>query len=293
MKSASRPTVVVIGSANMDLLSRVKTFPQPGETRSGDALRQRPGGKGANQAIAAAECGARVSFIGNIGHGAFGDVLVQGLERAGIDLTHLARSSKLPAGTALILLNEAGENQIVVTRSSNDLVSSAQIRRAKRLIQKADAVLLQMEIPWVSVQTAIEIAHTAGVPVILNPAPVAKPLPKSALSKVTCLTPNEHELAILTGRPTKTVPEIESAATSLLSQGVLNVVVTCGARGAFWASKEGEKWVTAPVVKVIDSVGAGDIFNGYLVSQIMIGNDFESALNKAVRFSSKRLMKKR
>jgi len=293
MKSASRPTVVVIGSANMDLLTRVKTFPHPGETRSGDALRQRPGGKGANQAIAAAQCGAKVSFIGNIGHGALGDILVQGLEREGIDLTHLARSSRLPAGTALILLNEAGENQIVVTRSSNDLVSPAQIRRAKRLIQGADAVLLQMEIPWASVQTAIEIAYSAGVPVILNPAPVTKPLLKSALSKVTWLTPNEHELAILTGRPTKTAPEIESAAASLLAQSVLNVVVTCGARGAFWASKEGGKWVSAPVVKVIDTVGAGDFLNGSLASQLLIGNDFESALNKAVRFSSKQLTKKR
>ncbi len=292
MKSASRPTVVVIGSANMDLLSRVKTFPRPGETRSGDALQQRPGGKGANQAIAAARCGAKVSFIGNIGHGAFGDVLVQGLEREGIDLTHLARSSRLPAGTALILLNEAGENQIVVTRSSNDLVSPAQIRRAKRLIQGAEMMLLQMEIPWASVQTAIEIAHAAGVPVILNPAPVTQSLPKGVLSKITWLTPNEHELAILTGQRVDSPAEIEAAAGWLLAQGVPNVVVTCGARGAFWASKTTRKWAPAPVVKVIDTVGAGDFFNGAFAFNLAAGRGALGALDASIRIASAKVAQK-
>jgi ribokinase len=292
MKSASRPTVVVIGSANMDLLSRVKTFPRPGETRSGDALQQRPGGKGVNQAIAAARCGAKVSFIGNIGHGAFGDVLVQGLEREGIDLTHLARSSRLPAGTALILLNEAGENQIVVTRSSNDLVSPAQIRRAKKLIQGADMVLLQMEIPWASVQAAIEIAHAAGVPVILTPAPVTQPLPKGVLSKITWLTPNEHELAILTGQRVDSPAEIEAAAGWLLAQGVPNVVVTCGARGAFWASKTTRKWAPAPVVKVIDTVGAGDFFNGAFAFNLAAGRGALGALDASIRIASAKVAQK-
>ena len=286
-------TLVVIGSANMDLISHVKQFPAPGETRSGSALVQRPGGKGANQAIAAARNGAKVSFIGNIGRDVFGDVLVRNLKQAGVNLKYLARSAQTPAGTALILLDEARENQIVVTRSSNDLVSPEQVMKAKPLIEKAGAVLLQMEIPYSTVEAAIDLAFAAGVPVILNPAPVIKPLPKKLLRKIFCLTPNEHELAVLTGKNTETPDAITSSARILYSQGVENVAVTCGARGVFWGSKAGEKWIPAPVVKLNDSVGAGDFFNGALAAGLVSGKKFIDCLNKGVLFASKQIAIKR
>lgn len=288
------PSLVVIGSANMDLISHVKQFPAPGETRSGSALVQRPGGKGANQAIAAALNGAKVSFIGNIGRDVFGDALVHNLKQAGVNLKYLARSAEAPAGTALILLDEARENQIVVTRSSNDLVSPEQVMKAKPLIEKAGAVLLQMEIPYPTVEAAIILAYSVGVPVILNPAPVVKPLSKKLLRKISWLTPNKLELSVLSQVGSlETAGEIMAAARDLQAQGVENVAVTCGARGVFWVSKEGEKWIPAPVVKLNDSVGAGDFFNGGLAAWLVAGEKFIDCLNKGVLFASNQIAKKR
>jgi len=292
MSSARKP-LIVIGSANMDLLTRVPSFPCPGETMPGSALQQRPGGKGANQAVAAARTGAPVSFVGNIGAGAFGDALVVNLELAGIDLSRLERSAKVPAGTALILLNKAGENQIVVTRSSNDLVSPAQIKRARRLIQGAGMLLLQLEIPLASVEAAITIAHAAKVPVILNPAPCEAPLSRKLLAQVDWLTPNEHELAMLTGKRATKPGEVEAAARLLVRQGARNVVVTCGASGACWVTHDKVTWFPAPRVKVIDTVGAGDCFNGVLAAQLLAGQHANQALVQAVAGASKEISSSR
>jgi ribokinase len=282
MRSLSKP-LIVIGSANMDLVTRVHAFPQQGETRPGSALEQHPGGKGANQAVAAARAGAKVSFIGNIGHGAFGDALVAGLVKESIDLTHLRRSKELPAGTALILLNAEGENQIVVTRSSNDLVNTAQIRQAKPLIQQAGLLLVQLEVPLAAVTAAISLAHKAKVPVMLNPAPITQPLPKSLLKQVTWLTPNEHELAVLTGSTVRTKEQIEQGARKLLSVGMPNIVVTCGARGACWVSANGTRWFPARKVKVVDTVGAGDCFSGALAAGLTRGLLPAAAIQQAVQ----------
>lgn len=285
MPSTHKP-LVVIGSANMDLLTRVQAFPRPGETMPGSALLQRPGGKGANQAIAAAQAGAPVSFIGNIGTGAFGDALVANLEQAGIDLFHLERSSKLPAGTALILLKEAGENEIVVTQSSNELVSVAQIKRSKQLIQSAGMVLLQLEIPLASVQAAIALAHAAKVPVVLNPAPCTKPLPSKILKQIDWLTPNEHELAALTGKRVKSMTDVAVAAQHLLSQGARNVIVTCGAKGACWVTGDQVTWFPAPRVKVIDTVGAGDCFSGVFAAEMCARKTVNQAISLAISRAS-------
>ncbi|MGV3756410.1 MAG: ribokinase [Verrucomicrobiota bacterium] len=282
MRSMRKP-LVVLGSANMDLVTRMNVFPQPGETRPGSALEQHPGGKGANQAVAAARAGTKVGFIGNIGHGSFGDTLVSGLAKEGIDLTHLRRSKELPAGTALILLNRAGENQIVVTRSSNELVSAAQVRQAKPLIQQAGLLLVQLEVPLAAVTTAISLAHKAKVPVMLNPAPISRPLPKRLLAQVTWLTPNEHELAVLTGVTARTKEQLEQGAQKLLSAGVPNIVVTCGARGACWVSANTTRWFPARKVKVVDTVGAGDCFSGVLAAGLTRGLPPEAAIRKAVQ----------
>ncbi len=282
MISTCKP-LVVLGSANMDLVTRVHAFPQPGETHPGSGLEQHPGGKGANQAVAAARAGAKVSFIGNIGHGAFGDELVSGLVKESIDLTHLRRSDRLPAGTALILLNAAGENQIVVTRSSNELVSAAQVHQAKPLIQQAGLLLVQLEVPLAAVTAAIALAHKAKVPVMLNPAPITRPLPKSLLKQVTWLTPNEHELAVLTRSTVRTKEQVEQGARKLLSVGLPNIVVTCGARGACWVSANGTRWFPARKVKVVDTVGAGDCFSGVLAAGLTRGLLPAIAIQEAVQ----------
>lgn len=284
--SSTRKPLVVLGSANMDLVTRMDAFPQPGETRPGSALEQHPGGKGANQAVAAARAGAKVSFIGNIGHGAFGDALVSGLEKGSIDLTHLRRSKKLPAGTALILLNAAGENQIVVTRSSNELVNAAQVRQAKALIQQAGMLQVQLEVPLAAVTAAIAIAHKAKVPVLLNPAPITGPLPKSLLKQVTWLTPNEHELSVLTGVTARTEKQVELGAQKLLRAGIPNVVVTCGARGACWVSAAGAHWFPARKVKAVDTLGAGDCFSGVLAARLGQGDEPAQAIRTAIAAAS-------
>lgn len=285
MRSPSKP-LVVIGSANMDLVTRVAVFPQAGETLPGSALELHPGGKGANQAVAAVRAGAKVSFIGNIGHGAFGDILVSGLVKEGIALSYLRRISKLPAGTALILLNQAGENQIVVTRSSNDLVNVAQVRSAKPLLQKAGMLLLQLEIPLRAVTAAISVACAAKVPVMLNPAPVTRPLPVRLLKQVAWLTPNEHELAVLTGQPASSPQQVDQGAQKLRSLDVVNVVVTCGARGACWVSAAGIRWFPARKVKVVDTVGAGDCFSGVLAARILAGDETAQAIRTAITAAS-------
>lgn len=287
-----RRQLVVIGSANMDLVTRVKEFPQPGETTTGSALELHPGGKGANQAVAAARAGAKVSFIGNIGEGAFGDVLVDGLKKEGIDLKYLERSRKLPAGTAVILLNAQGENQIIVTRSSNDLVNAAQVRKARTLIASAGMVLLQLEVPFAAVRQAIFLAHAAKAPVMLNPAPVMQALPKSLLVKLDWLTPNEHELAVLTKSAVRTKAEIQNAAQSLLRAGVKNIVVTCGAKGACWVSARGSQWFPAQEVKVVDTVGAGDCFSGSLAAALALGSDPGEAICRAVNTATMKVTRK-
>ncbi|HEY1171709.1 MAG TPA: ribokinase [Verrucomicrobiae bacterium] len=280
--SSPRKQVVVIGSANMDLVTRVREFPRPGETIAGSALEQHPGGKGANQAVAAARAGAKVSFIGNIGRGAIGDALVAGLKKERIDLMHLERSRELPAGTAVILLNQRGENQIVVTRSSNDLVSVDQVHEAKKTIQQAGMVLLQLEVPLAAVREAVAIAHKSGVPVMLNPAPIAEALPEVLLEKVDWLTPNERELTVLAKTKVSTKAEIETAARKLLRTGVKNVVVTCGARGACWVSLTGTQWIPAKRVKAVDTVGAGDCFSGTLAAALVHGDEPAGAIRYAV-----------
>lgn len=292
MKSARKP-LVVIGSANMDLLTRVREFPRAGETMPGSALIQRPGGKGANQAVAAAKAGADVSFVGNIGQGAFGDALVARLEQAKVRTDNLERSGKLPAGTALILLNEAGENEIVVTRSSNDLVSPAQIRRVQRVIQSAGMVLLQLEIPRASVELAITLAARAKVPVMLNPAPCVAPLSEKLLLLVDWLTPNEHELAVLSGRKVQTKAEVEAAGRLLVTQGARNVVVTCGEKGACWIGSEKVSWFVAPQVKVLDTVGAGDCFNGVFAAHLLAGKSVDKAISQAVTSASRLISRRR
>jgi ribokinase len=248
--------IVVVGSINMDLVTQAPRFVGPGETILGERFLTVPGGKGANQAVAAARLGAEVALVGATGDDAFGRQLRQGLAAENIDLSHTTQLDDCASGTASITV-AGGENQIIVVPAANARVTPAQVEQAKALIARADAVLVQMEIPLETVEATLRLGHRLGVPVILNPAPAQK-LPSEWLRLARYVTPNQHELAILLG----TDPDEDFHA--LMQRAPVPVVLTRGGEGA-WYREQGE-----PIhqrgfnVAVVDSTGAGDTFNAAL-----------------------------
>ena len=248
--------IVVVGSINMDLVTQAPRFVGPGETILGERFLTVPGGKGANQAVAAARLGAEVALVGATGDDAFGRQLRQGLAAENIDLSHTTQLDDCASGTASITV-AGGENQIIVVPAANARVTPAQVEQAKALIARADAVLVQMEIPLETVEATLRLGHRFGVPVILNPAPAQK-LPSEWLRLARYVTPNQHELAILLG----TDPDEDFHA--LMQRAPVPVVLTRGGEGA-WYREQGE-----PIhqrgfnVAVVDSTGAGDTFNAAL-----------------------------
>lgn len=273
--------VVVVGSANTDLVIRAPRLPLAGETVTGGRFEIVAGGKGANQAVAAARAGARVTFIANIGCDPFGDATLKELRRAGVDTHYVARSPSVRSGTAVIMVGQRGENLIAVAPGSNDALVPEHIDAAVPAIRAARCLAAQLEIPLATVRRAIRLANRHDVPVLLNPAP-ARPLPRALLKQATWLTPNESELAVLTGLPTRNKSEVETAARRLRMQGVKNILVTCGARGVCWCSGAGTRWFPAPKVRASDTVGAGDCFSGAFATAVAEGKATEQAIRFAV-----------
>ncbi len=263
--------IVVVGSINMDLVTQAERFVGPGETILGQQFLTVPGGKGANQAVAAARLGAEVALLGSTGDDAFGQQLRQGLAAEGVDLAHVRVLEDCASGTASITV-AGGENQIIVVPAANARVTPAQVERAQALIARADAVLVQMEIPLETVDATLRLGQRLGIPVILNPAP-AQPLPDDWLRRTRYLTPNQHELAIvLGGDPTEDF-------RALMQRAPCPVVLTRGADGA-WFRETGEPLHQAALpVKVVDSTGAGDTFNAALA--VFLAEGLDTAVRKA------------
>ena len=253
--------VTVVGSLNMDLIARSPRIPQPGETIIGGDFHTAPGGKGANQAVAAARLGARVSMIGRVGRDAFAGPLLDNLSAAGVDHTFVIQDSEAATGVALIVVDDAGENSIVVASGANMRLSPADVDGAEAVIADADALLLQLESPLETVIRAAEVARAHGVTVILNPAP-ARSLPAELLAMVDVLIPNESETSLLTGLPVSNQAEAETAATALRELGVGTVILTLGERGALLAREEEAEQVPAFEVTPVDTTAAGDAFVG-------------------------------
>ncbi|TPG09745.1 ribokinase [Rhodanobacter glycinis] len=248
--------IVVVGSINMDLVTQASRFVGPGETILGERFITVPGGKGANQAVAAARLGAEVALVGATGDDAFGRQLRQGLAAENIDLTRVAQLDDCASGTASITV-AGGENQIIVVPAANARVTPAQVEQAQALIARADAVLVQMEIPLDAVEATLRLGHQFGVPVILNPAPAQK-LPAAWLQLARYVTPNQHELAILLGA------DPDEDFRTLMQRAPCPVVLTRGAEGA-WYREQGEPIHESGFqVNVVDSTGAGDTFNAAL-----------------------------
>jgi ribokinase len=272
-------SIVVVGSSNTDMIVTSARIPKPGETVLGGGFAMAAGGKGANQAVGAARAGGRVTFIGRVGRDAFGERAVRGLAADGIDVTRVVRDAVRPSGVALIVVARDGENSIAVAPGANAALSAADVRASARAFEGADIVLLQLEVPAEAVGAAVALAAKKRVPVILNPAP-ARRLERALLERVSILTPNEHEAALLAGVPVDGETSAARAAGLLRGRGVETVIITLGARGAFVAGPGFTGLVPGFKVKAVDTTAAGDIFNGALAVAIGEGK----ALPDAVRF---------
>jgi len=261
--SRAKPHLLVVGSSNTDLVIQCAKLPKLGETLLGGAFTRCAGGKGANQAVAAARAGARVTFIGAHGDDDFGRAAKAGLRREGIDVRYFRERRGVPSGVALILVGGRDrQNLIAVARSANDKLSAADVHAAWPAFQKADAVVAQLEVPLVAVLAAAQLAAEAGIPFILNPAPARK-LPARLLRLVDTLTPNEHE-------------------ARMVGAGARRMVVTLGSRGV----RIGSLRVPAPKVKPVDTVGAGDCFTAWLAVGLAEGLPIEAAARWAVQAAS-------
>ncbi len=273
--------VVVVGSLNMDLVARAPHIPQPGETILGRDFHTLPGGKGANQAVAAARLGARVTMVGRVGNDAFARLLLDNLVAAGIDHTCVIQDFRAATGVALIVVDAAGQNTIVVASGANARLSPADVEAAEAAIAKADVLLLQLETPLETVTRAAQIAHAHGATVILNPSP-AQPLPPALLSLVDVLVVNESETALLTGLPIDSRARVEAAAGVLRESGVGVVILTLGERGALLAQAGGVQAFPAFMVTAVDTTAAGDAFMGGLAVALAEGE----SLDEGVRWGS-------
>jgi ribokinase len=276
------PRIVVVGSLNMDLVTRAARRPQRGETLLGESFGMFVGGKGLNQAIAAARQGAAVRMVGRVGADDFGRRLRQTLEVAGVDAQFVAADAAAGTGVATIVLDAEGDNSIIVVPGANGRVGADDVGRAAAAIADADVLMLQLEVPVEAVMRAAEIARAAGVRVLLNPAPApARPLPDELLRLVDVLTPNETETEILTGLSAADDESAVRAAAALRARGVGAVVLTLGARGALLADGERSVHVPSYVVQVVDTTAAGDAFCGALAAQLAQGRTLEAAVSYA------------
>jgi ribokinase len=252
------PSLLVIGSLNADLVVCAPRFPKPGETISGEDLQVFPGGKGANQAVAAARLGTQVSMLGRVGRDNFGDYLLDNLKSNNVD-TSLVQRDNASTGAAIIVVDADGQNSILLSPGANGKVSTSDVEHAS--FSTFDLLLLQLEIPTPTVLRAAQLARQSGVRVLLNPAP-AKELPDELIALADFLIPNETELSLLTGMQVNDAPSAEAAAKQLLARGAQNVIVTLGSKGALIVDKHTVAHVDAFKVDVVDTTAAGDSFIG-------------------------------
>ncbi|MGH3348287.1 MAG: ribokinase [Nocardioides sp.] len=270
--------VVVLGSLNVDLVTTVRSLPRPGETVAGDDLRRLPGGKGANQAVAAARAGATVRMCGACGVDDAGDLVVTALADDGVDVTGIRRLDGVATGTATVIVDDRGENVIAIGPGANARLTGTDADGASADLVPGDVLLLQMEVPSMVVRRAAGTARRKGATVVLNAAPADQPV-DGVLEAVDVLVVNEHEIRTLAesngGRPA-------DHARRLAARHGLAVVVTLGVDGALLVDGAGLHTFAAPAVTAIDTVGAGDTFTGYVAAAVARGEDLPSAVSRSV-----------
>jgi ribokinase len=277
--------ILVIGSSNTDMVIKTKKLPAPGETILGGTFLMNPGGKGANQAVAAARLGGKVTFITKRGNDLFGNQAVGLLMREGIDTQYVVKDPKFPSGVALITVDASGENSIVVAPGSNSNLLVEDIPTVIFETAKFEILLLQLEIPIITVEYSAVTATEHGIKVILNPAPACS-LSDNLLEHTWLITPNETETEAITGISITDIPSLEKAASILQQRGVKNVIITLGEKGAFVKSENYTGLIPGVKVSPVDTTAAGDVFNGALAVAISEGKEIYEAVVFANRAGS-------
>ena len=276
-----RKNIVVVGSSNTDMIIKMPRIPKPGETIIGGEFSTAPGGKGANQAVSAARAGGQVFFVARVGDDMFGEQAVEGFIQDGVDIENIIRDKNAPSGVALIFVDKDGENSIAVASGANANLSPADIYAAEDVISSSSVLLMQLEIPIETVETAVEIAGGYETQVILNPAP-ARAIGDNILKHISILTPNESEVELLTGIKVEDEQGAAQAADMLVKRGVETVIITLGSGGAYVASSDFKGIIPGFSVEAEDTTAAGDVFNGVLAVLLAEGK----SLPDAVRFSN-------
>jgi len=279
--------ITVIGSSNTDMVVKTTRLPVPGETVLGGSFFMNAGGKGANQAVAAARLGGRVNFVARTGNDIFGSQSRQLFLDEHINISHVVIDAVHPSGVALIAVDDHAENLIVVAPGANGNLQGEDIDQAAQTIRNSGIILLQLEIPLETVIYATELAWSAGTKVVLNPAP-ARELPDELIRKLYLITPNETEAEILTGVHVQDETSAEKAAGVLKSKGVQHVIITLGSKGAYYSSAREREMIPAPKVTPVDTTAAGDVFNGAVCVALAEGLTMPQAItfaNKAAAIS--------
>lgn len=285
-----KPRITVIGSSNTDMICRVPHIPKPGETIMGTEFFTVQGGKGANQAVAAARAGGDVVFIACVGDDAFGKQAIDDYKNDGIDTSYIQKIKGVATGVALINVANSGENCISVAPGANAHLTVEIIEQFKEVILNSDIILMQLEIPIETVYHVVRMAHDRKIPTVLNPAP-AREIDPEILTMLTMVTPNEHEALLISG--IKSIAKSGSEmAIEIQKLGVPSVIITIGKEGALYREKDREEMVPGIIVKAIDTTAAGDTFNGFLVVELAKGKSMSEAIflaNKAAAISVTRM----
>jgi ribokinase len=258
-----KPNIVVVGSSNTDMIIKMDKIPAPGETVLGGEFTIAAGGKGANQAVAAARAGGQVGFVACVGDDMFGEQALEGFAKDRIDTEYVFKDKQQPSGCALIFVDKEGENSIAVASGANARLTPKHIDLARDKIISSEILIMQLETPLDTVKHTAQLASDNGIPVILDPAP-AQPLDDDLLKHISILTPNESEAELLTGIQVEDENSADKAASALLAKGVNTVLITLGFRGTFIATENTREMTTSFKVTAVDSTAAGDVFNGAL-----------------------------
>ncbi len=284
--------IAVIGSTNIDVVSYIDKIPAGGETRAAQNFHTAHGGKGANQAVAAAKLGADVLMVTAVGDDMFGKGALENFKRNNMDTSRVNVVEGVATGVATIIVEASGQNRILLYKGANDKLTPELLAQAEDDLKNCGLIVLQLEIPLETVYAAIDFANENKIPILLNPAPAVKELSIEMACKCDFFVPNETELGILTDMPVGSREEVKAAAASLLAKGLKNIIVTLGSKGALWLANDIEEYVPTRKVQAVDSTGAGDSFIGCFVEHYTESGDILASIKRASQYATLSVTKK-